>query len=158
MAVMTHGWGRHHSELNMTDLTEFNKGLLPNTITYLITPAVTKMAMLTVLYRINPSIFYRCVVGAIGVAIFAYTLTLTSITGGPCNPNKAGTTVCLTNVALAQAILNIVSDLAVVAVPIPTIVALNFSVKQKLTVALILALGSLYAASSPLTDIIPANH
>lgn len=152
---MTHGWGRHLAELNMTDLLEFNKGLLPNTITYLIAPAVTKMAMLTVLYRINPSILYRCVVGAIGVAIFGYTVTLTSITGGPCNPNKAGTTVCLMHVALAQAILNIVSDLAVIACPIPTIVSLQFSVRQKLTVSLILALGSLYALPHlPLMDII----
>ncbi|KAM0254288.1 hypothetical protein ACHAQJ_006928 [Trichoderma viride] len=100
------------------------------------------MAMLSVLYQINPSVVYQCVVGVVGVAIFAYTLTLTSITGGPCNPLKAGTTTCLENVALAQAVLNIVSDFAVIAIPIPTIHGLHFSLKQKITVGCILAMGS----------------
>lgn len=142
--VMSHGWGRHITELNMSDLIEFNKDLLPNTITYLVTPAITKLAMLTVLYRINPSIAYRSVVVAIGVAIFAYTLTLTTITGGPCSPLKPGTIQCLQDVALAQAVLNIVSDLAVVAVPLPTIHGLNLQVRQKSVLACVLAMGSGY--------------
>ena len=141
---MRHGWGRHLAELNMTDLMLFNEALLPNTLTYLITPAVTKVAILVVLFRINPSTIYRVCVVAIGVAIFSYTLVLTTITGGPCSPLKEGTLSCLMNVALAQAVLNIVSDLAVVAVPIPTILGLQLSTKQKATVSCILALGSGY--------------
>ncbi|CAL5869517.1 uncharacterized protein PFLUO_LOCUS3747 [Penicillium psychrofluorescens] len=100
------------------------------------------MAILSVLFRINPSTSYRCAVVAVVVAIFGYTLTLCVITGGPCNPLKTGTTQCLENVALAQAVLNIASDCAVVALPIPTIVNLHFSLKQKLTVGCLLALGS----------------
>jgi len=144
---MRHGWGRHIVELNMTDLMLFNEALLPNTLTYLITPAVTKMAILVVLFRINPSTVYRVCVVTIGVAIFAYTLVLTTITGGPCSPLKQGTLPCLMNVALAQAVLNIASDLAVVAAPIPTILGLQLSKKQKATVSCILALGSGYALS-----------
>ncbi|KAF9883847.1 hypothetical protein FE257_002738 [Aspergillus nanangensis] len=104
--------------------------------------SITKMAILSVLYRINPSFAYRASVVAIAVAIFAYTLTLCIITGGPCSPLQAGTTKCLMNVALSQAVLNIASDLAVVAVPIPTILNLHLSVKQKVTIGGILALGS----------------
>jgi hypothetical protein len=100
--------------------------------------------MLSVLYRINPSICYRCVVVFVAIAVFAYTLTLCIITGGPCNPLKSGTTKCLENVALSHAVLNIASDFAVVAVPIPTIHSLNFSLKQKISVGCILALGSAY--------------
>lgn len=118
------------------------QNLLPNTLTYLITPAVTKMGMLTVMFRIDPSRIYRAVVLSIGIAILAYTVTLTSITGGPCSPLISGTTECLENVALAQAILNIASDFAVLAVPIPTIVGLMSSTKQKVSVGCILALGS----------------
>jgi hypothetical protein len=146
-SVMRHGWGRHLTELNMTDLMLFNEALLPNTLTYLITPAVTKMAILVVLFKINPSIVYRVCVVAIGVAIFSYTLVLTTITGGPCSPLKEGTLSCLMNVALAQAVLNIASDLAVVAAPIPTILGLQLSKKQKATVSCILALGSGYVSS-----------
>ncbi|KAK3389212.1 hypothetical protein B0H63DRAFT_389980 [Podospora didyma] len=140
--LMANGWGRHMVELNMTDLIEFSKGLLPNTLTYLIIPAVTKLAMLCVLFKINPSIYYRAGVVAVGISIFAYTLTLTSITGGPCNPMKENTLKCLENVALAQAALNIVSDLAVVVLPLPTVFSLQFSMKQKISVSCILAIGS----------------
>lgn len=98
--------------------------------------------MLAVLYRINPSAIYRTFVVGIAVAITAYTLTLCIITGGPCNPLKSGTTVCLENVALSHAVLNIASDLAVVAVPIPTIHGLHLSLKQKISLGCLLALGS----------------
>lgn len=144
--IMRHGWGRNISELNVTDLMNFNKALLPNTLTYLITPAITKMAILVVLYKINPSRIYRVVVAAVGVGIFAYTFALTFITGAPCSPLKEGTMTCLMNVALAQAVLNIASDLAVIILPIPTIHSLQLSLKQKLTVACILALGSAFVS------------
>ncbi|KAJ5447804.1 hypothetical protein N7445_002625 [Penicillium cf. griseofulvum] len=140
--LMDYGWGKHMWNVNLEDLMEFNKGLLINTLTYLICPCITKMAILSVLYQINPATMYRYLVVAATVAIFAYTLTLCIITGGPCNPLHAGTTVCLENVALSQAVLNIASDFAVIAIPIPTIHGLHFSTKQKVTVGCLLALGS----------------
>ncbi|KAL6353831.1 hypothetical protein LRP88_12825 [Fusarium phalaenopsidis] len=129
--VMNYGWGKHLWD-----------GLLANTLSYLITPSVTKIAILAILFRINPSIPYRCAVVAIAVAIFTYTLVLCIVAGGPCNPLKEGTLQCLQNVALSHAVLNIASDFAVVAVPIPTIHGLNLSFKQKLSVGSILAAGS----------------
>ncbi|KAJ5167926.1 uncharacterized protein N7482_003520 [Penicillium canariense] len=140
--LMNHGWGKHMWDVSLADLLEFNKALLPNTLTYLVCPAITKMAILAVLIRINPSLVYRYFVISVGVAIFAYTLTLCAITGGPCNPLKTGTTKCLENVALAQAVLNIASDLAVIILPLPTVHTLHFSQKQKVTVGCLLALGS----------------
>ncbi|KAI8663420.1 hypothetical protein NCS57_00942800 [Fusarium keratoplasticum] len=129
--LMDYGWGKHLWD-----------GLLANTLSYLITPSVTKIAILAILFRINPLIPYRCAVVAIAVAIFTYTLVLCIVAGGPCNPLKEGTLQCLQNVALSHAVLNIASDFAVVAVPIPTIHGLNLSFKQKLSVGSILAAGS----------------
>ncbi|RMJ17728.1 hypothetical protein CDV36_002568 [Fusarium kuroshium] len=129
--LMDYGWGKHLWD-----------GLLANTLSYLITPSVTKIAILAILFRINPSIPYRVAVVAIAVAIFAYTLVLCIVAGGPCNPLKEGTLQCLQNVALSHAVLNIASDFAVVAIPIPTIHGLNLSLKQKLSVGSILAAGS----------------
>ncbi|KAJ5570019.1 uncharacterized protein N7459_009449 [Penicillium hispanicum] len=140
--LMKHGWGQHMWNVSLAEILQFNKALLPNTLTYLICPSITKMAILSVLYRISPVLTYRCIVVAVAVAIFAYTLTLCIITGGPCNPLKTGTTKCLENVALSQAVLNIVSDLAVISLPIPTIHRLQLSLKQKATVGCLLALGS----------------
>lgn len=118
------------------------QGLLPNTLTYLICPSVTKMAMLAVLFQINPSAIYRLIVAGLGLAIFTYCLVLCIITGAPCNPLKSGTTTCLENVALSQAVLNIASDIAVLAVPMPTIFRLQLKLKQKLSLAALMAAGS----------------
>ncbi|KAI6784832.1 uncharacterized protein J7T54_007925 [Emericellopsis cladophorae] len=120
-----------------------NKALLPNTLAYLICPSVTKLAILAVLYQINPSIPYRIVVTLVAVAIFIYTLACCVITGGPCNPLKEGALKCLENVALSHAVLNISSDVAVIVIPIPTIHKLQLSLKQKISNGCILAIGSL---------------
>ncbi|KAI8716409.1 hypothetical protein NCS52_00934500 [Fusarium sp. LHS14.1] len=141
--LMDYGWGKHLWDVSLAQLIEFNKAsLLANTLSYLITPSVTKIAILAILFRINPSIPYRCAVVAIAVAIFTYTLVLCIVAGGPCNPLKEGTLQCLQNVALSHAVLNIASDFAVVAIPIPTIHGLNLSFKQKLSVGSILTAGS----------------
>ncbi|KAH9995140.1 hypothetical protein F4779DRAFT_607738 [Xylariaceae sp. FL0662B] len=140
--LMNYGWGKHIWEVPMEDLVEFNKALLPNTMTYLICPSVTKMAALSVLWRINPSKGYRATVVLVAVAIFIYTLVLCVITGAPCNPLKSGTTMCLMNVALSHAVLNIVSDFAVIITPIPTIYNLHLTTKQKISLGALMALGS----------------
>ncbi|BDD59163.1 hypothetical protein MAP00_004393 [Monascus purpureus] len=54
--------------------------------------SLTKIAILSVLYRINPSVTYRYFVVTVAIAIFIYTLALCIITGAPCNPLKSGTT------------------------------------------------------------------
>jgi hypothetical protein len=114
-------------------------------LAYLICPSITKIAMLSVLHRINPSPIYRWVVSGIALAIIAYTAALCTITGAPCNPLKPNTLKCLENVALSHAVLNIASDFAVLAVPIPTIWSLQLSMKQKISLGALLALGSGYA-------------
>ncbi|KAF2641024.1 hypothetical protein P280DRAFT_506681 [Massarina eburnea CBS 473.64] len=143
--LMNYGWGKHLWDVSLAQLMEFNKGLLINTMTYLMTPSITKMAMLAVLFRINPSKTYRMITVVLAVVIFAYTLTLLIITGGPCNPLKRGTSLCLQNVALSQAILNIASDLAVVAVPLPTIYALHLPLKQKFSIGGLVACRGIWS-------------
>ncbi|KAL4981758.1 hypothetical protein BDW68DRAFT_196091 [Aspergillus falconensis] len=140
--LFRHGWGKHMWDVSLAQLVELNKALLPNTICYLICPAVSKLAILSILYRINPALIYRTTVVAAALFIFAYTLTLCIITGGPCSPLKDGTLQCLENVALSGAVLNISSDLIVISLPIPTIHNLQLQLKQKVTVGCLLALGS----------------
>ncbi|KAL2809112.1 hypothetical protein BJX63DRAFT_372421 [Aspergillus granulosus] len=137
-----HGWGKHMWDVSLAQLMELNKALLPNTLSYLICPTITKMAILSVLYRINPSKIYRGTVIAVAIIIVAYTLALCIITGGPCSPLKDGTIKCLEKVALSQAILNLISDFALVALPLPTIHTLHLPFKRKIMVGCLLALGS----------------
>ncbi|CBF87371.1 hypothetical protein AN9306.2 [Aspergillus nidulans FGSC A4] len=140
--LFRNGWGKHMWDVSLAQLIELNKALLPNTICYLICPAISKLAILSVLYRINPAFVYRVAVVGTAVFIFTYTLALCIITGGPCSPLKDGTLQCLENVALSGAVLNISSDLIVISLPIPTIHNLQLQLKQKVTVGCLLALGS----------------
>ncbi|KAH6682309.1 hypothetical protein F5X68DRAFT_172290 [Plectosphaerella plurivora] len=160
--LMNWGWGQHLWDVSVASLMEMNKALLPNTLAYLICPSITKLAILAVLYQIDPSIAYRASVGAVAVAIFIYTLACCVITGGPCSPLKDGTLQCLENIALSHAVLNISSDLAVIIIPIPTIHCLQLSLKQKLSIGCILAPGSLVTVCSiarlPYAIILPTTE
>ncbi|KAJ5957694.1 hypothetical protein N7501_011973 [Penicillium viridicatum] len=129
-------------DVSLAELATLAKQLLTSVLIYLICPCINKIAILTVLFQISPAKAYRYTVVAVAVAIFVYTLVLCIIAGGPCSPLQLGTTVCLKKGILAHAVLNIVSDLAVIAIPIPTIYALHSSKKQKITVGCLLALGS----------------
>ncbi|KAL4936885.1 hypothetical protein BDV06DRAFT_232949 [Aspergillus oleicola] len=140
--LFKYGWGKHLWDVTKAQLMQLNKVILPNTLCYLVCPMVTKLAILSVLYRINPSNLYRYTVIIVAAAIFAYTLTLCIMIGGPCSPLKDRTLKCLEDVLLANAVLNIASDLAVVALPLPTIHSLRLPLKQRIGVSCLLALGS----------------
>ncbi|KAL2757321.1 hypothetical protein ACRALDRAFT_2100732 [Sodiomyces alcalophilus JCM 7366] len=152
--LMNWGWGKHLWDVSLACLFRFRlilnimQALLPNTLAYLICPSVTKLAILAVLYQIDPSIVYRTFAVLVAVAIFIYTLACCIITGGPCSPLKEGTLQCLENIALSHAVLNIASDFAVIAIPIPTILKLQLSAKQKISVGCILTIGSLVVVCS----------
>ncbi|KAL4950400.1 hypothetical protein BDW69DRAFT_187376 [Aspergillus filifer] len=140
--LFKYGWGKHLWDVTKAQLLQLNKEILPNTLCYLICPMVTKLAILSVLYRINPSNIYRYTVIVTAAAIFAYTLVLCIMIGGPCSPLKDGTLKCLEDVLLANAVLNIASGFAVVVLPLPTIHKLRLPLKQRIGVGCLLALGS----------------
>ncbi|KAL4966524.1 uncharacterized protein BDV14DRAFT_198981 [Aspergillus stella-maris] len=158
--LFKYGWGKHLWDVTKAQLLQLNKEILPNTLTYLICPMVTKLAILSVLYRINPSTLYRYTVIVIAALIFAYTLVLCIMIGGPCSPLKNGTLKCLEDVLLANAVLNIASDFAVVALPLPTIHNLRLPLKQRIGVGCLLALGSgvLICSISRLPYVIRLGH
>lgn len=70
------------------------------------------------------------------------TIAFTAILSGPCNPLNVGSSTCLNNVALAQAVLNISTDGVLVLMPVVMLWGLNMPQKQKIAVGCILALGS----------------
>ncbi|KAL8391850.1 hypothetical protein RB599_004680 [Gaeumannomyces hyphopodioides] len=140
--LMDSGWGRHLWDVSLADIIELKKGILPNTLAYFICPSVTKIAVLYVLYRINPSRAHHAAVATIGFAIFTYTAVACAVAAGPCSSLDPAAVACVSDVALVHAVLNIASDLAVIAAPVPTVHSLGLSLRQRLSVGLILALGS----------------
>lgn len=111
-------------------------------VSYFWPPTLAKLSLLVLYHRINPGRRYRLALYAIAAAVIIYTLVFTVILSVPCNPLHTGTTTCLNNLALAQAILNIVTDGVLIIMPMVTLWGLQMERKQKVTVGFILALGS----------------
>lgn len=111
-------------------------------ISYFWPPTLAKLSLIVLYHRINPSKPYRQALYLVAFVILTYTLVFTLILAVPCNPLAPGTTECLNNCALAQAILNISSDGALIIMPIITVWGLQLPSKQKIAVGIILALGS----------------
>lgn len=105
-------------------------------------PTLTKLSILAVLHRISPAIWFRVGVYAISVSLLSYTIVFTALLSGPCNPVDAGASVCLNNLAYAQVALNIVTDLSIMVLPLPTLHKLQIPFRQKVVVGGILSLGS----------------
>lgn len=128
----------------MEQLGGYFQYLLILAYTYMWPPTLTKLSILVLYWRISPERYFRIGIIAVAFILIAYTVTLTALFAGPCNPNLGTpeSAVCLNNIAVSQAVLNIVTDGIMIIMPIPTIHALHMPLKQKITVGIILALGS----------------
>lgn len=116
--------------------------MIPGFASYIICSTLTKLAILTVLYRINPSRWYRVSTCAIGFAIAAYTLTALGLLVGLCNPRHGASQACVSRGAIVHVTLNISSDLAIILLPLPTLWGLHMPRRQKMVTGGILTLGS----------------
>lgn len=115
-------------------------------VTYFWPPTLAKLSLIVLFHRINPNRRFRLILYAIAFTCTVYTLVFTIVLSVPCNPLHAGTTTCLNNLALAQAICNISADGVLIIMPMVTLWGLQMARKQKIAVWCILALGSAYVA------------
>lgn len=99
--------------------------------------------MLCLYFRINPFGYFRLVIFSTAGGLIIYTVIMTALLAGPCNMSKADTAVCLSNIAIAQSVLNITSDLVLVVIPIPMIHKLQLSLRERVALGGVLGLGSL---------------
>lgn len=111
-------------------------------LTYIWPPTLTKLAILVLYHRINPALGFRICLYFVAFALVSSTVVFTALFSGPCNPLATGSGTCLNNIAIAQAVINIVTDGAIILLPIPTIRQLKMPIKQKITVGALLVLGS----------------
>lgn len=139
---MPAGFGKHMWDVTAVQLQGYLKLLLALALTYIWPPTLAKLSIVWLFYRINPKMGFPYCLHIVGVSIFAYTVVFTALFAGPCNPNAVGSGVCLNHIAVAQAVLNIFTDAVLIAIPIPMVHALNMPIKTKITVGVILALGS----------------
>ncbi|KAL2163212.1 hypothetical protein VTH06DRAFT_5268 [Thermothelomyces fergusii] len=148
--AMPAGFGRNMYEVSQTQIVGYLERLLSLALTYLWPPTLTKLSILVLYWRISPNRAFRVCIVALAVVLVGYTATFSALFVGPCNPNRntPESATCLNNIAVSQAVLNIVTDGVIIVLPIPTIHRLNMGLKQRLTVGLILALGSAACVAS----------
>ncbi|KAH8660212.1 hypothetical protein BX600DRAFT_467412 [Xylariales sp. PMI_506] len=146
--AMPFGFGRHLWDVLETELLGYYNLLLMLALTYIWPPALTKLAMLVLYHQLNPSTMFRICIYISMASTVVYTVVFTGLFCGPCNPLSYGTTVCLNNIAISQAVLNILTDVAIIILPLPMIHQLNMPLKQKTIVGLLLSLGSAVVLAS----------
>lgn len=121
------------------------KLLGPSVMTYSWSISTTKLSMLSLYYRIHTNVpnkpFRVAICGTAGF-IIAYQAVFTGLFVGRCNPTKPGTGDCLSSSAVAQVILNIISDIVVLLIPMSVLVRLQMARKMKVLLIAIVALGS----------------
>ncbi|KAI7785750.1 hypothetical protein LA080_006316 [Diaporthe eres] len=136
------GFGKHLWSVTEEQLQCYMSKLLFLGVTYFWPPTLAKLSLIVLYHRLNPNTGFRVALYVIAFVITTYTIVFTAILSGPCNPLDVGSSTCLNNVALAQAVLNISTDGVLVLMPVVMLWGLNMPRKQKVAVGCILALGS----------------
>ncbi|KAJ5060421.1 hypothetical protein J3E72DRAFT_289403 [Bipolaris maydis] len=141
-SAFRYGFGLHAWNVTPDQLTGYLKTLIAICIIYVWTPALTKFSLLVLYYRISTQAWMRIAIYAIGVLTFGYTLSITIVVVGPCNPltDKDGT--CLKDINLFMAIINILTDFLIILLPLPMLYALQLRLKQKVLLGIVFTLGS----------------
>ncbi|TEY37169.1 hypothetical protein BOTCAL_0527g00040 [Botryotinia calthae] len=138
---MRYGFGRHLWEVTGEQMAHYLTKLSPMVATYAWAPAFTKLSILILLYRLNPSKYFRigcCLVAGI---IITYTLAISLIIAIPCVPTNPENGQCLNQCGLWQAIFNILTDAAILLLPSNMLYLLKLPLRQKLAVASIFSTG-----------------
>jgi hypothetical protein len=116
-------------------------------VTYFWTPILTKLSVLTLISQVYQAKWGKISASVLAGCIVAYTIVLTVLVTGPCDPLR-GSVVCLTRAGTAHAALNIASDVGVIILPIPLVHQLQMPMRQKVSVGILMALGSVYVVAS----------
>ncbi|CAJ2505729.1 Uu.00g131230.m01.CDS01 [Anthostomella pinea] len=145
LMALDNGFGKHLWDVRVTQIQGYLDVLSTLALSFLV-----KLAMLTLYHRINPSKPFRICLYIVAAAMISYQIIFMVIFIGPCRTSLATPKAakCFSDGALANAILNVISDAAVIVLPIPMLHRLHMPLKQKLAVGGILGLGSAAAIIS----------
>lgn len=142
MNALQYGWGKHTWDTSATQLQRYMTHVNPMASTYMLSPTLAKLAILTLYYRIHPGRTIRTLVLAVGACIVVYTVVLVVILTVPCNIIVYGNNACFQNSAIAHGFLNVIFDVVLIILPLPVIWNLNMPMRQKLIVGMIFGIGS----------------
>ena len=137
-----YGFGQHLWNVTPAQLPDYTRMLVGIMVVYVWTPALAKLSLLALYYRLNPDRKIRACIYALATLVSGYSLAITIVAAGPCNPLSLADQKCLTDLNLFMACINIITDFLILCLPIPMLRALQLPMKQKVLLGLVFALGS----------------
>ncbi|EMD68387.1 hypothetical protein COCSADRAFT_80627 [Bipolaris sorokiniana ND90Pr] len=141
---ITFRFGFDHHAWNVTPdkLTGYLQTIIGICIIYVWTPALTKFSLLFLYYRISTQAWMRIAIYAVGILTFGYSLSITIVVVGPCNPNAHTDGKCLKDLNFSMAIINILTGFFIILLPLPMLHALQLCMKQNFLLGVVFTLGS----------------
>lgn len=137
-----YGLGQHLWNVTMEQVMVYTKILVGIMVVYVWTPALAKLSLLALYYRLNPDSKIRTCIYALSTLVFGYSLAITIVAAGPCNPQVHTDQKCLTDLNLFMACINIITDFLILCLPVPMLRALQLPMKQKVLLGMVFGLGS----------------
>ncbi|EUC44937.1 hypothetical protein COCMIDRAFT_37269 [Bipolaris oryzae ATCC 44560] len=125
------GLGHHAWNVTPDKLMGYLKTILGLALIYIWTPALTKLSLLLLYYRINTDARMRIIIYALGILTIGYSLSITIVAVGPCN--------LLTYV---NGKFHILTDFCIILLPLPMLHGLQLRMKQKILLGIVFTLGS----------------
>lgn len=126
----------------MEQLMTWAKLMVGIMVVYVWTPALAKLSLLALYYRLNPDYKIRSCIYALTGLVSGYSLAITIVATGPCNPQHHKDQKCLTDLNLFMACVNIITDFLILCLPIPMLRALQLPRKQKALLGMVFGVGS----------------
>ncbi|KAK4541844.1 hypothetical protein LTR36_007376 [Oleoguttula mirabilis] len=160
--AVVHGYGEHKADLAPSQLHAALRWFYIEQSQYKMVICLNKVAVILLYKRIFVGKVFQIVCwGAIGV-IISWTIASIAATIFQCTPVEAAwnktipgaTCINTTSFWMAYAITNILSDVLVLAMPIPEIFRLQLNLKQKIGLSGLFLLGGLCVSTFPR----PARH
>lgn len=144
------GLGRHARTLSLAQQEQFFKLLLAFECVYVTAVALIKTSVLLMYLRIFPSRGFRIAAGIIGATIVSWWIAIVLVCVFQCKPiSKAwlpwndGVCINLKASFIGNAIPNILTDVAILCMPVQQVLKLQTNAIQKLMVLFMFGLGSL---------------
>ncbi|XP_014552708.1 hypothetical protein COCVIDRAFT_41175 [Bipolaris victoriae FI3] len=137
-----YGFGQHLWNVTVEQLQVYTKMLVGIMVVYVWTPALAKLSLLALYYRLNPDFKIRSCIYTLAGLVSGYSLAITIVAAGPCNPQYHSDQKCLTDLNLFMACINIITDFLILCLPVPMLRALQLPMKQKVLLGFVFALGS----------------
>ncbi|KAH7388859.1 hypothetical protein BKA66DRAFT_414976 [Pyrenochaeta sp. MPI-SDFR-AT-0127] len=142
-----YGFGEHQWNVTLEMTMNYLRLLIGIMVVYVWTPALTKLSLLALYHRLNPDRTTQACVYALAFLVVGYSVAITIVVTGPCNPQTHTDQQCLTDINLwseapVMGVINILTDFFILCLPMPMVRRLQLPTKQKIFLGLIFALGS----------------